>query len=58
MRKVKSKLTPARNIVIPGKPMSVEDFKDLILEAESGEFYTVAESKKRFQEWRKKNYKL
>ena len=42
------------NLATPGKPMSQKKFTTLIKEAEDGDFYTLDESKKHFEEWRKK----
>ena len=39
---------------LPGKPLSVDEFKDGIKKAEEGPFYTVEESRKILEEWRKK----
>jgi len=39
---------------LPGKPLSLEEFKAGIKEAEEGPFYTVEESKKMLDGWRKK----
>ena len=58
MKKVKIKVVPKRNLAVPGKPLSKEEFKELIEEAENGTFHSVSESKKIFQDWRKKHYKL
>lgn len=44
----------ANNLATPGKPLSQKKFASLIKEAEEGEFYTLEESKKHFEEWRKK----
>ncbi|MBN1416202.1 MAG: hypothetical protein JW973_13960 [Bacteroidales bacterium] len=39
---------------LPGNPISLDEFKAGIKKAEEGPFYTVEESKKMLQEWRKK----
>jgi len=41
-----------KNRATPGKPMPHEEFVSMIKEAEEGEFMTVEESKKRFEEWK------
>ncbi|WP_318641415.1 hypothetical protein [Flavobacterium ardleyense] len=41
-----------KNLAIPGKPMSKEEFVSLIKEAEEGEFMSLDEFDKRFEEWR------
>ena len=42
------------NLATPGKPMSEKKFSSMIKEADAGEFISLDESKKRFEEWRKK----
>ena len=37
----------------PGKPLSTEEFKKGIKEAEQGPFYSIEESKKIVSSWRK-----
>lgn len=44
----------SNNLATPGKPMSQKKFASLIKEAEEGTFYTLNESKKYFEQWRKK----
>jgi len=39
---------------LPGKSLSFKEFKSGIKNAEEGPFYTVEESKKMLEEWRKK----
>ena len=39
---------------LPGNPISLEEFKAGIKEAEKGPFYTIEESKKIIAEWRSK----
>ena len=51
---MKTKKENSENYAIPGKPMSQKKFASLIKEAEEGEFYTLEESKKHFDDWRKK----
>ena len=43
-----------RNRAIPGDPISLEEFKEGIKEAEKGPFYTISEAKKIIDEWRRK----
>jgi hypothetical protein len=50
--------TKKRNLAIPGEPMSQAEFEALIKEAEKGPFLTLEESRKKFEEWRRKNYKF
>jgi len=52
---MKTKNGNSENLATPGKPMSQKKFASLIKEAEEGEFYTLEESKKHFEEWRKKS---
>ena len=42
----------SKNLATPGKPMSQEDFSLLIKEAEEGEFISLNEFERRFNEWR------
>lgn len=58
MPKSKTKVKAKINYAVPGKPLSGEEFNKLIEDAEKGEFYTTEESKKMFEAWRKKHYKL
>ena len=51
---MKTKKDNSDNLATPGKPMSQKKFTSMIKEAEEGEFITLEESKKRFDEWRKK----
>jgi hypothetical protein len=51
---MKTQKENSKNLAIPGKPMSQEEFAALIKEAEKGPFFTLEESKKHFEEWRKK----
>ncbi len=48
------KTTPkkSKNLAIPGKPMSEEEFVSLIKEAENGTFMNEKEFDKKFHEWR------
>ena len=41
----------SKNLATPGS-MSKDDFASLIKEAEEGEFISIEESKRRFNEWR------
>jgi hypothetical protein len=41
---------------LPGDPISPGEFKAGIEKSEKGPFYTVEESKKILEEWRKKKY--
>jgi len=54
----KGSITSKRNYAVPGKPFTDKEVKALIKEAENGKFISVTESRKLFQEWRKKHYKL
>ncbi len=51
---MKMKNENSNNLATSGKPMSQKNFTSLIKEAEEGFFYTLEESKKHFEEWRKK----
>jgi hypothetical protein len=42
------------NWALPGNPISLDDFKDGIKKAEKELFYTIGESRKVLEEWRKK----
>lgn len=55
---MKTKSENTNNLATPGKPMSQKKLVSLIKEAEEGPFYTIEESKKHFEEWRKKALKL
>lgn len=46
------------NTVNPGKALTQKEYEAAIKVAEKGPFYSVEESKKMFEEWKKKNYKL
>lgn len=50
---MKTKNENSNNLATPGKPMSQKKLASLIKEAEEGVFYTLEESKKHFEEWRK-----
>lgn len=52
--KTKTTKTKETSWALSGEPLSVEEFKAGIEEAEKGPFYTVEESKKMLEEWRKK----
>jgi len=43
---------------LPGDPITLDEFKAGIKEAEKGPFHTIAESKKIIKEWRKKRNSL
>lgn len=43
---------------LPGEPLSLDGFKEGIKKAEEGPFYTIRESKKMLEEWRKKKSSL
>jgi len=47
-----------RNWAIPGDPITLEEFKAGIKDAEKGPFYTISEAKKIIDEWRRKRYSL
>jgi hypothetical protein len=47
------KIISKQNWGQPGSPLSVEEFEKGIKTAEAGPFYTVEESKKMLEEWRK-----
>jgi len=49
---VKSKETD--NWALSGNPISLDEFRDGIKKAEKEPFYTIGESKKILEEWRKK----
>jgi len=54
----KARTVTKRNYAVPGKPMSEAEFKTFLEEGENGSFLSIEESKKKFNEWRKKHYKL
>ncbi|MHB8259494.1 MAG: hypothetical protein ACYDCN_11540 [Bacteroidia bacterium] len=54
----KPRTVSKRNYAIPGKTMSESEFKVFLEEGEKGSFLSIEESKKKFNEWRKKYYKL
>lgn len=43
---------------LPGKPITVDQFRAGIKEAEKGPFYTISEAKKIIDEWRRKRNSL
>ena len=49
----KSKIKPARNLAIPGEPMTQEEFVALIKDAEKGSFYSYEELVTKFNSWKK-----
>jgi hypothetical protein len=57
---MKTDKNKAKNLATPGKPMSQDAFVSLIKEAEEaeeGEFFTLEESKERFNKWRSERKK-
>lgn len=50
------KTTSPENYSRPGKPLKKEAFEAMVKEAEKGPFYSLEESKKKFQKWREKKY--
>lgn len=54
---MKTKNENSNNLATPGKPMSQKKLDSLIKEAEEGVFSTLEESKKHFEEWKKKAVK-
>jgi len=56
MREVKTKNVRKINWAIPGQTVTHDEFIDAIRKAEEGPFYTIEESEKRFEEWRKKKF--
>jgi predicted transcriptional regulator len=52
--KTKTIKTKETRWALPGEPISLDEFKAGIKKAEDGPFYTVEESKKMLEEWRKK----
>jgi len=58
---MKTKITQNKetgNWALPGDPITLEEFKAGINEAEKGPFYTIEESKKIIEGWRKKRNSL
>ena len=43
---------------LPGDPITLDEFKEGIKEAEKGTFHTIEESKKIIKEWRRKRNSL
>ena len=43
---------------LPGDPITLDEFKSGIKEAEKGSFHTIEESKKIIKEWRRKRNSL
>jgi hypothetical protein len=43
---------------LPGDPITLDEFKEGIKEAEKGTFHTIGESKKIIDEWRRKRNSL
>ena len=54
---MKTKNENSNNLATPGKPMSQKKLDSLIKEAEESFFSTLEESKKHFEEWKKKAVK-
>lgn len=52
--KTKAIKSKEKSWALPGEPISLDEFKAGIKEAEKGPFYTIEESKKILEEWRKK----
>lgn len=48
------KKTEPGSWALPGNPITLEEFKAGIKEAEKGPFYTASEAKKIIDEWRRK----
>lgn len=46
------KNTTKKNWALPGEPLTIEEFKKGIKEAETEPFYTIEESKKMIAQWR------
>ena len=44
-----------KNLAIPGKPMSKEEFVSLIKYAEDGKFSPIEDTFRRFDEWKSNN---
>jgi hypothetical protein len=44
--------TDKKSWALPGEPLTLEEFKKGIKEAEEGPFYTIEESKKMIAQWR------
>lgn len=55
MKTVSEKKTVKRKInwALPGQSVTQEEFVQAIREAEKGPFYSIEESKKMIEEWRK-----
>lgn len=53
---MKTKLS--ENYARPGRPLKKEAFEAMVKDAEKGPFYSIEESKKKFQKWRGKKYKM
>ena len=52
---MKTKLN--ENYSRPGKPLKKKAFEAMVKEAEKGPFYSIEESKKKFQKWREKKFR-
>lgn len=51
--KTNIKTATKKNWALPGEPLSLDEFKKGIEDAEKGPFYTIDESKKMITQWRK-----
>lgn len=58
MKQKNIKTKETKSWALPGEPLSPEEFKEGIKKAEKGPFYTIRESKKMLEEWRKKRNSL
>ena len=47
------KKTASKSWALPGLPLTTKEFEKGIKDAEKGPFYTIEESKKMIEEWRK-----
>lgn len=53
MKETKTTKTNKNNWAIPGEPITIDEFKVGIKEAEKGPFMTLEELKKAVEEWKK-----
>lgn len=51
--KIKTTKTKSHSWALPGEPISLDEFKAGIKEAEKGPFMTLDELKKKVEEWKK-----
>ena len=56
MKATKTK-NSVKNYVLPGEPMTQQEFESLIKEAEKGPFTSWEQEKKEFEEWKKNRKK-